>query len=80
MRFAYRPVEAGFGRRRGHHLDVIWHQAVAPDFHFTGCAPFSHEFKINLEINLPEESLLTPIATLRDVVMHPGLKRGRESF
>ena len=52
-------------------MDVIWHQAAAPDFHFTGRVPFGHEFKINLKINLLGESLLTPVATLGDVVRHP---------
>lgn len=50
---------------------MVGHQAVAPDIHSVGGAPFNEEVKVRPVVIITEERLLPPVATLGDVVREP---------
>ena len=79
MRFPDGATQASLRRGDGNQMGVIRHQTIAPDFDLTLRAPLGHEFEIKLEVDALEESLLTTIAALGDVVRHTGNNDACES-
>jgi hypothetical protein len=62
------PPQAVFGLGRRNQMDVIGHQAIAPNLDAPFAAPVGHQFDIRRIVSIVEKSLLAAVATLRDMV------------
>ena len=68
MRLADGPPQAILGFRRRNQMDVIGHQAIAPNLDPFLTAPLGHQFDVGRVVLVVEKGLLSTVATLGDVV------------
>src|ERR1017187_7389373 len=64
-------AETVFGIGNGNQMNMIGHQAIGPNRDVEFSAPLGHEFHVCKVVVLAEESLLTAIASLGNVMRHP---------
>ena len=65
--------------RHGHEVDVVWHEAVAPDCDGIAGAPLVHQIDVCLVVFIREKGLLPAVAALCDVVGETGCNSSRDS-
>ena len=68
--FGEGPRKAGLVRRHGNDVNMVRHQAICPDLSLRPLAPSREEIKLRAIVIIGEESSLTPVAALRDVMRH----------
>jgi hypothetical protein len=68
MGFADGQTQAIFGLRHGDQMNVIGHQAIAPNLHALFTTPVGHQFHIGRIVAIVEKRLLATVAALRDVM------------
>jgi hypothetical protein len=53
-------------------MDMIWHEAIGPDFHRVSVAPLGHQFDIGFIIFIVEKGLHAAVTALRNMVRKAG--------
>lgn len=79
MGLAHRPPQPLFSSRHCNQVNVIGHQAVAPDLNALLTAPLGHQFHVSRIVPVVEERLLSAVATLGDVVRQTRNDQSRQS-
>ena len=72
MRFADGTPQAVHGLRHRNQMDVIWHQAIAPNLDPFFAAPLGHQLQIRRVVAVVEKRLLSAIAALGNVMGQTG--------
>lgn len=70
--FAYSAAQCIIALRHGDQMDVVWHQAVGPDFNRTFPAPFGQKGNVRPVIIITEEGLHPSVAPLGNMVRDAG--------
>jgi hypothetical protein len=63
-----RPPETIGSVRHRDEMDMIWHQAVRPDFDLVSAAPFLHQIQVDLIVVVTKERPLSTASPLNDVM------------